>query len=149
VAKLGSLPALIAGATLAALLVVRRDRWRAAAFLCAPVVAGLAVEWLLKPVVGRRYEGVLCYPSGTVTIIAAVSTALVLAVPTRLRWIATPMAGATVAVMAVAVVGLRWHYPSDAVAGAMFGAGTVLMVDGVVALLRQPAAEADSPLGPD
>ena len=36
--------------------------------------------------------------------------------------------------MVVAVIGLRWHYPTDAVAGAVLGVGAVLLVDGVAHL---------------
>ena len=32
--------------------------------------------------------------------------------------------------MCAAVVALQWHYPSDALAGATFGIGIVLVVDG-------------------
>ena len=35
----------------------------------------------------------------------------------------------------MAVIGLRWHYPSDALAGAAFGVGVVLLVDGVLHLV--------------
>ncbi len=42
---------------------------------------------------------------------------------------------ATVA-MAVAVTGLRWHYPTDALGGALLGVGIVLLVDGLAHLDR-------------
>jgi membrane-associated phospholipid phosphatase len=32
--------------------------------------------------------------------------------------------------MALAVVALQWHYPTDALAGLAYGAGVVLVVDG-------------------
>ena len=34
----------------------------------------------------------------------------------------------------MAVVALQWHYPADALAGAVFGAGFVLLADGVLHL---------------
>jgi len=33
--------------------------------------------------------------------------------------------------MVVSVIGLRWHYPSDALAGAVLGVGVVLLADGL------------------
>jgi membrane-associated phospholipid phosphatase len=39
-----------------------------------------------------------------------------------------------------AVVALQWHYPSDALGGAAFGVGMVLLVDGVLHLLGPAAA---------
>jgi membrane-associated phospholipid phosphatase len=36
--------------------------------------------------------------------------------------------------MAVAVVALRWHYPTDALAGLAFGVGVVLVVDSTAGL---------------
>jgi membrane-associated phospholipid phosphatase len=39
-----------------------------------------------------------------------------------------------VSLMIVSVIGLRWHYPTDALAGAVLGVGTVLTVDGLVHL---------------
>ncbi len=101
-------------------------------------MASLAVEWLLKPVVGRRYMGVLCFPSGSVTVIASTCTALVLAVSRRLRWTAIAVATVIVVSVAVAVIGLRWHYPSDALAGVMFGTGVVLLLDGALHMTRRP-----------
>jgi membrane-associated phospholipid phosphatase len=32
-------------------------------------------------------------------------------------------------------VALRWHYPSDALAGAAFGVGVVLAVDGILQMV--------------
>jgi hypothetical protein len=122
------------GASAAALVVVGRDRRRAVACLAGLVVVALLVEYTFKPLVGRRFEGVLSYPSGNVADLAAVAAA----------W-------------AVAVIGLRWHYPSDALAGAVLGVGTLLLIDGAFHLLRPQSATPGSaeptgrtdPLAPD
>jgi membrane-associated phospholipid phosphatase len=139
VTELGDPAVLVVGSALAALVAVRRDRWRAAACLCGPVLAAVLVEWVVKPWVGRRYLEVLTFPSGSVTTIAAVSTAWVLAVPARLRWVAIAAGAVLVVAMGVAVVGLRWHYPTDALGGAAFGVGVVLMLDGLLHLAGSPA----------
>ena len=135
ITDLGGFPVLAAGSVLAALVVVGRDRWRAAACLCGPALATVLVEWVVKPVVGRRYLEVLTFPSGRVTVVASLATAWVLAVPGWLR-VAVAAAGSVVVVaMTVAVVALRWHYPSDALAGAAFGVGVVLAVDGILQMV--------------
>ena len=51
---------------------------------------------------------------------------------------------ANVALMGFAVVGLRWHYPSDALVGATFGAGFVLTLDAVLQQCRLLGARAGS-----
>ena len=128
-------PLILVLATLAAALVaVRRDRIRALACLGGPFLASLLVELAFKPLVGRRFEGVLSFPSGNVTDVASVATAWVLAVPRRGRPLAALVGAVATGGMTVAVIGLRWHYPSDALAGAAFGAGMVLTVDGVLHL---------------
>ena len=133
---LGAAAVLAAGSVLAALVVVRRDRWRALACVAGPLGAALLVEYVIKPTVGRRYLGVLSFPSGNVTDVASLSTAWAVAVPARIRPFVVAVGVVVTAMMAIAVTGLRWHYPSDALAGAVLGAGTVLLVDG---LLHLPA----------
>jgi membrane-associated phospholipid phosphatase len=106
---LGKPVVLVAAAILAALAVVRRDRRRALACVAGPFVAALLVEYAIKPLVGRHFEGVLSYPSGNVSNVTAVATAWAVAVPRR-------------------------YYPTDALGGGLFGVGTVLLVDGVLHL---------------
>ena len=111
-------------------------------------MAAVLVELALKPLVGRHFEGVLSYPSGNVTDVAAVATALALAVPRRSRVAVVVLGAATTGAMAVAVIGLRWHYPTDALGGAAFGVGVVLTVDGVLHL-RDVRARLPAVLDPD
>jgi membrane-associated phospholipid phosphatase len=135
ITDIGSPVVLIAGALLAA-VVARHDRMRAVACLIGPLLAVVLVEYSFKPLVGRHFEGVLSYPSGTTANVAALATAWVLAVPRRAR-AAVIAAGALVTVaMSVAVTGLRWHYPSDALGGVVLGIGTVVLVDGVLHLFE-------------
>jgi membrane-associated phospholipid phosphatase len=50
--------------------------------------------------------------------------------------------------MVVAVIGLRWHLPTDALAGVVLGVGVVLLVDGLLHLRSSrvaPAREVRSP----
>jgi membrane-associated phospholipid phosphatase len=142
ITELGGLPVLVIGSVLAALVVAGRDRSRAVACLCGPVLAAVVVEWFLKPLVGRRYLEVLTYPSGSVTTIAAVSTAWVVAVPGRLRVAVAAVGSVLVVAMMVAAVALRWHYASDALGGAAFGVGAVLALDGVLHLARRSRSSA-------
>lgn len=139
ITDLGAAPALVVGSVIAALMAVFRDRWRAVCCVAGPLLAALLVEYVFKPLVGRHYEGVLSYPSGNVTDVAAVATAWVIAAPRRMRPVVIALAAVAVALMAVAVVGLRWHYPSDALGGAVLGVGVVLALDGLVHLATTAA----------
>jgi membrane-associated phospholipid phosphatase len=130
---LGTVPALVLGSVSAALVARctgRRDRWRSLACLVGPPAAAVVNQFVIKPLVGRSYMGELSFASGSVTVIAGVSTAWVLAVPRRFRPAVAALGSLAVATMIIAVVVLRWHYPTDALAGAALGSGVVLMVDG-------------------
>jgi len=140
---LGSLPVLVGGSLLAAVVVVGRDHRRALACLCAPSIAAALVNWVLKPEVGRHFFGVLSFPSGSMTVVAAVATAWTLAVPARFRWVAAVAGSTAVALTGVAVVAVRWHYPSDALAGVACGVGVVLLVDGLLHLGGQAQPDRD------
>jgi membrane-associated phospholipid phosphatase len=134
-AELKSLTVLVAGSILAAVVVVSRDRWRALACLTAPVAAVVLTEYFLKPVVDRHYDGVISFPSGTTTAVSALAMVWVLAVPGRFRPVVAVVGAFVVGLECMAVVGLLWHYPTDAVGGAVFGAGVVLLVDGALHLV--------------
>jgi membrane-associated phospholipid phosphatase len=96
-----------------------------------PAAVGLN-DGLLKPLVHRTYLGVLTYPSGhTTTMFALAATVTVLLIPPQAARARAPRllipAAAYVlgGVVAVGVIGLRWHYFTDTVAGAALGIGTV------------------------
>jgi membrane-associated phospholipid phosphatase len=135
---LGSVTALVIGSIGAAVMVWftgPRDRGRALSCLVGPAAATVVNQLLIKPLVARLYVGEISFTSGSVTVIAAISAVCVLAIPRRMRPIAVLVAIAAVSVVVVAVVALQWHYPTDALAGALFGLGTVLLVDGAIGIL--------------
>ncbi len=109
-----------------------------------PVAVGLD-ESLLKHLVHRTDLGVLTYPSGHSTAmfaLAAVVTTLLLASPQptkagTLRILVPAAACILGGVVAIAVIGLRWHYFTDTVAGAAVGIGTVC---GIALILDLPTA---------
>jgi membrane-associated phospholipid phosphatase len=128
---------IVVGAVLAAVVCFRQDRSRALACFIGPPLALLACELVAKPLVGRTLGGSLSYPSGSAVGAAALATAAVLATPARWRTVTIVVASLYGLWMAVAVVALRWHYPTDAMAGLAFGVGVVLVVDGTAGLVAR------------
>jgi membrane-associated phospholipid phosphatase len=119
--------------------------WLNGAVLAAaavPVANGL-VEGLLKPLVHRTYLGNVVYPSGHTTAIFALAATVtvLLLVPPRparagaLRVLIPAAACAAGVVVAIGLIGLRFHYFTDTVAGAAVGIGTVC---GLALLLDLP-----------
>ena len=108
-----------------------------------PAAVGLN-DWLVKPLVHRTYLGVLSYPSGHTATMSALAAALavLLLVPPQpararaLRVLVLVTVCAVGVVVAIGVIGLRWHYFTDTVAGAAVGIGTVC---GLALLLDLPA----------
>jgi membrane-associated phospholipid phosphatase len=109
-----------------------------------PAADGL-VEGLLKPLVHRTYLGNVVYPSGhTTAVFALAATVTVLLLPpprptkaAALR-VLLPVAACVLGVIvAIAVIGLQWHYFTDTVAGAAVAVGTVC---GLALLLDRPTA---------
>jgi membrane-associated phospholipid phosphatase len=138
VAYLGSLTVLIAGVVVLSVVAALSRNWmRALSCLVAPIAAVLIVQTVAKPLVGRHLHGPsLSYPSGTVAAVSALAAAAILVVP----WFAKPLVAVTGAVVVVAVcvavVVLRWHYPTDALGGVCVGAGAVFAVDGFLLSIR-------------
>jgi membrane-associated phospholipid phosphatase len=122
---------IVVGAILAAAITYRRDRPRAFACLIGPPLALATCELVAKPLVGRTLGGVLSYPSGSTVGAAALAAAAVLATPARWHAVIIVVASLYALWMAVAVVALRWHYPTDALAGLAYGVGVVLVADGL------------------
>jgi membrane-associated phospholipid phosphatase len=121
---------IVIGAVVIAAVAFPRDRIRALACLLAPPLALVTSELVVKPWVGRMLGGGLSYPSGSTVGASALGMALVLAVPARRRTVAIVVATAYALWMAIAVVSLQWHYPTDAAAGLAYGTGVVLLLDG-------------------
>jgi undecaprenyl-diphosphatase len=131
-------------AIIAACLLAGRLNGAVLAAAAVPAAVGLD-EVLLKPLVDRTYLGNAVYPSGHTTAVftlAATVTVLLLNPPrparaAALRVLIPVAACALGVVVAVAVIGLRWHYFTDTVAGAAVAIGTVC---GLALLLDRPAA---------
>ncbi len=139
VTRLGS-PFVVAAAAVAGFLAtIRRNPARALALLGGPVAAVALCDWIIKPVVGRTYADVVSFPSGTVAAIAAVATVALLATPDPWRSIAAALGGTVTVLAVVSVISLRWHYPTDAVAGLATGTGVVLVADCAARALARPA----------
>lgn len=136
VTHIGSLPALATGVVLLFAAGLARDWPRAIACASAPVAAVLVVEEFLKPLVDRHVNiyGGPSYPSGTVTAAAALATGAVLVAPRVLKVPIALLGTAMVSVTCVAVVLLRYHMPTDALGGICTGAGSVLLLDGLLHL---------------
>jgi membrane-associated phospholipid phosphatase len=132
---LGLAPVTAGVALVAGTLVWRRDRLRTIACLAGP---GLAVGMaeLLKLIVGRKFEGALCWPSGTTAAVTAVVTAVVLVTRGKARGAAVVIGSSVVVFEAVALVSFRWHYPTDVLGGVVLGVGCVLFADAVLHRLR-------------
>lgn len=129
------LPAFAATAVVAlGCLLARRLNGAVLAALSVPLATSLD-DYVLKPLVNRRYLGGLVYPSGhTAAVVTLAATLTVLLLPVvgsgsgSLRWLALlviVLAWADSAVVAVAVMALRWHYFTDTVAGAALAIGVV------------------------
>jgi len=113
-----------------ACLLTRRLNGAVLAAAAVPAAVGLN-DGLCKPLVDRTYLGALTYPSGhTATMFALAATvAVLLFSPPRsaraLRVVIPALVCVLGVVVAVGVMGLRWHYFTDTVAGAAVGIGTV------------------------
>lgn len=137
------LPAVTLSAVIVfACLLARRLNGAVLAAAAVPAAAGLN-DSLFKPLVHRTYQGVLTYPSGhTAAMFALATTVTLLLIPPppakagALRLLIPAAACALGGVVAVGVIGLRWHYFTDTVAGAALGIGTVC---GLALLLDLPA----------
>ncbi len=142
---------IVAGAVVAAVVAFPRDRPRSLACLAGPPLALLACELVAKPLVGRTLGGSLTYPSGSTVGAAALAAAAVLATPPRWRPVTMVLGAAYAVWITVAVVALRWHYPTDALAGLLLGVGVVVLVDGASWLVfgrRRPQGRPDRPVVP-
>lgn len=129
VAELGNPLVVGVVALLGAAATWRADRLRAASLVLGPLLGGL-LELAAKHAVGRLMGTGLTYPSGHAVGAAAVGTVLALAARGRWRLLACGMAAVVELGVAVAVVALGWHFPTDALGGLALGTGSVLVVDG-------------------
>lgn len=119
----------VVGAVVLAAVSLRRDPRRAIACLIGPPLAVVLGQEVIKPLVGRTLGGSLTYPSGSTTGAAALAVAAILAVPPRWKWVTAVVAVGYALWMTIAVVALRWHFPTDSLGGAVLGVAVVLVVD--------------------
>ncbi|MGZ6942510.1 MAG: phosphatase PAP2 family protein [Oryzihumus sp.] len=152
--RLAAPGSLVPAAVLTTLLVIgsllaRRLNGALLALVSVTVSIGLD-ERVFKPWFDRTYLGFLSYPSGHTTAVfalAATVTVLLLVTPQPgrrrvLRMVVVAASCLVGGAVAAAVIGLRWHYFTDTVAGAAVGIGTVC---GVAMLLDLPQVRRLSP----
>ncbi len=100
------------------------------------VPAAIGVTEGLKRLVGRTLNGAPVYPSGhTTTAFALAAVVMILmlcpsrhVLPFAVRLAITLAAMLTACAVALAVIGLNWHYFTDTLAGAAVGVGAVVGV---------------------
>jgi len=116
--------------------------------LAGPAIAAILTELVLKPLVGRRLDGGLAYPSGHTTAIFSVALVVVVVMlgaasgPIWPRVIGAVAALGVAGAVGVALVVAGFHYPTDVVGGA--GVATVA-VGGLALLLdRIPVGQAST-----
>ena len=123
----------ISVATAAGCLIARRPTGAVLALAAVPAATGLT-DGLLKHLFHRTYLGALSFPSGHTTSVTAMTAtlALLLLVPPQrsttraVRAVVVAAACLLTVMVVIGVMGLRWHYFTDTVAGAAVGVGTVL-----------------------
>ena len=126
----GALLAALVLSVIAAVCCLLTGRLNGAVLAVTAVPAAATInDAVLKPLVQRTYLGQPAFPSGhtaAISALAAMVTVLVLTARRRdaLR-VLLPAAWVLVGVVAIAVIGLRWHYFTDTVAGAAVGIATV------------------------
>lgn len=127
------IPAVLTSAAIAAgCLIAGRLNGTVLALTAVPAADGLT-DGLLKPAFHRTYRGALVFPSGHTTAVVALTAtlAVLLLVPPQrsstraARVLLVAISCAAAALVATAVIALRWHYFTDTVAGAAVGVGTV------------------------
>ena len=129
----GPVPVTAMAAALVLAYILRR-RYGEAAFVAisVPLAAAIA-ELVLKPLIGRTSWG-NPFPSGHVTSVVALATALTVLlarkparVPRLLRLVLACTAFLIAAAVAFGVIGANMHHFTDTVGGAAVGTGTVVL----------------------
>ncbi|MBF6327901.1 phosphatase PAP2 family protein [Nocardia transvalensis] len=126
------LPLLVVGAVWYA---GRRQWWVVGFLLVAPEFVVAVNTWGLKPLWHRHLHDYLAYPSGHTVHFVAIATAFVLvAAETRTRVIEVSVAVVVLAGVAVGMVGLGYHYPTDVMGGS---AAAVALIVAIYAVLGE------------
>jgi undecaprenyl-diphosphatase len=128
----GELSVIVLAALLSVLALALGHRRIAVLAIVGPGLTGLATV-LLKPLIGRTFNGELAFPSGHAggaTALGIVAALLLIAVlRTALRTSAALLAAGAVlsgGTMAFALVASRDHYPTDTIGGFCIAVGVVL-----------------------
>ncbi len=148
-ANFGEPPLVTALTVVLVLAAMVARRWRGAVLpaVAVPLAAALT-DLALKPLFGRTIGGALSYPSGHATSDFALATvaAILFAAPARPRIPAFArrllLLGAFLfaTVVAVAMVGLWYHYFTDIIGGAAVGSGAVVLTALVLTALPPPVS---------
>ena len=121
-----------------ALACVLRRRYAGAALVAISVPLAVAItELVLKPLIGATSWG-SAFPSGHVTSVVALATALTVLlarVPRRQRLVLASSAFLLAGAVAIGVIGAQMHHFSDTIGGAAVGIGTVLLTALILDLL--------------
>lgn len=127
----------VLGCAVLAVLFLLAGRRRAALLAAlGPALAAGVAEFVLKPLINRRINDSLSFPSGHTT--AAVSVAIVIVVallgpsqprwPVVVRYAVSVLALLGAAAVATALVGSGYHYSTDTLGGFCVAVGVVLGV---------------------
>ncbi len=125
------LPLIVMLAAIVALALLAGRRREALVAAAVVVVANVTTQVLKAVLAHPRYQSYLgphqpwstAFPSGHTTAAASIAVALLLAAPRRLRTPAGAVGVALAAVVAISVVVIKWHYPSDVVGGLLVASG--------------------------
>jgi membrane-associated phospholipid phosphatase len=127
------IPVAAMAASLVLACVLRRRYGEAALVAISIPLATAITELVLKPLIGRTSWG-NPFPSGHVTSVVALATAIAVLVvgthartPRLLRLVLVFTAFLIAAAVAVGVIGANMHHFTDTVGGAAVGTGTVLL----------------------
>ncbi|MGH3774013.1 MAG: phosphatase PAP2 family protein [Pseudonocardiaceae bacterium] len=141
-------PIIVMAALLAALCGLLRRPYHALLSVTAPATVGVATT-LLKPAIGRTFEGFPAFPSGhtaAVTALSVVAGLLIVSMTHAQLAVGASMATAIVllvgAAIGLAVVAANWHYPTDALGGFCTAVALVValafLLDGLRFMLYRP-----------
>jgi undecaprenyl-diphosphatase len=127
----------VVGCAVLAVLFVWANRRRTALLaVLGPALAAGVAEFVLKPLINRRINDALSFPSGHTTAAVSVAIVIVLALlgPSRPRWPVALRYALSVAALlgaaavATALVGSGYHYSTDTLGGFCVAVGVVLAV---------------------
>lgn len=130
-------------AVLAAIfLFTGRRRAALLAVLGPPVAAGFT-EFVLKPLIDRRLDDSLSFPSGHTTVAVSIAVVVVVALlgpsrpawPVVVRWSVCVLALLEAVAVATALVGSGYHYATDTIGGFCVAVAVVLLVAWAIDLL--------------